>query len=255
MGERTNSQNQRAAGYIYRKKGKIPLDIITQMTERQNAYTVDDELVRKRIDAVRALYRKGGEYTRAHIRDNISADIRALANKIPKNASFFYSKKDMAPYRKEVNGIVESLTFLDDDFFEADKAIRQELKKKGESGQTIKWDYECRLGNIILHKVREIQQNTYKVNPKMRYKTNDKRLKRNLAISRRKVNGILGGLFSSVTDLFTSEANSFNNRLQEIEEEMIAEQKKSRSPRRRQARVGVGAKTSQIMFNKILHRC
>lgn len=230
-------KNPRAAGYIYRKKGKIPLDAITKMTERLNAYTVDDELVRKRKEAVRALRHKNSEYLYAHIRDNISADMKELANKIPKNVSFFYAKKDMAPYRKEVDGIVESITFLDDDFFEADKAFRHELEKKGESGQTIKWDYECRLGNIILRKVREIQQSTYKVNPQRSYKTNDKRLKRNLAISRRKVNGILHGLFSLITDLFTSEAHSFSNRINEIEEEMKAEQEKSQQsttqPRKR----------------------
>ena len=220
-------KNQRAAGYIYRKKGKIPLDVITKMTERLNAYTVDDELVRKRKEAVRALRHKNSEFLYAHIRDNISSDMRELANKIPKNASFFYAKKDMAPYRKEVNGIVASLTFLDDDFYQADKEFRQELEKEGESALSIKWDYECRLGNIVLRKVREIQQNTYKVNTTTKHKTNDKRIKRSLAISRRKVNGILGGLFSSITDLFTSEANSFNNRLQEIEEEMKAEHEKA----------------------------
>ena len=37
-------KNQRAAGYIYRKKGKIPLDVIDKMTERLNAYTLDDDL-------------------------------------------------------------------------------------------------------------------------------------------------------------------------------------------------------------------
>ena len=219
-------KNSRAAGYIYRKKGKIPLDVIIKMTERLNAYTVNDELVRKRTEVLRALRHKNSEFLHAHIRDNISADMKELANKIPKNASFFYTKKDMAAYRKEVDGIVESIKLYDDDFFEADKAIRQELEKKREAGQTIKWDYECRLGNIILRKVREIQQDMYKVSPIIKHKTNDKRLKRSLAISRRKVNGILSGLFASITDLFTSEAHSFSNRINEIEEEMKAEQEK-----------------------------
>lgn len=220
-------KNPRAAGYIYRKKGKIPLDVITKMTERLNAYTVDDELVRKRQEALWVLRHKSSEYLHAHIMDNISADMRALANKIPKNASFFYAKKDMAPYRKDVDGIVESITFLDDDFYNADKAFRQEVQNKGDEFQIVKWEYECKLGNIILRKVREIQQNTYKVSARIKHKTNDKRLKRSLAISRRKVNGILGELFSSVTDLFTTEAHSFSNRINEIEEEMKAEQEKS----------------------------
>lgn len=223
-------KNQRAAGYIYRKKGKIPLDVITKMTEQLNAYTVDDELVRKRKEAVRTLRHKNSEFLHAHIRDNISADMKELASKIPKNASFFYAKKDMAPYRKDVDGIVESITFLDDDFYNADKEFRQEVQNKGDEFQTIKWEYECKLGNIILRKVRKIQQNTYKVSTRIKHKTNDKRLKRSLAISRRNVNGILRGLFSSVTDLFASEVHSFSNRLHEIEEEMKAEQEKEQQP-------------------------
>ena len=36
-------KNKRAAGYIYRKKGKIAFDAIENMTERLNTYTIDDE--------------------------------------------------------------------------------------------------------------------------------------------------------------------------------------------------------------------
>jgi len=86
--------------------------------------------------------------------------------------------------------------------------------------EALEWDYRRRLGNIVLKKVREMQRETYKRNPKRKYKTNDKNLKRKLAISARKVRGIMDGLFSSVAELFSPETETYRNRLSEIEEEM-----------------------------------
>ena len=94
----------------------------------------------------------------------------------------------------------------------------------------LEWDYKRRLGNIVLKKVREIQRETYKRNPRRKYKTNDKNLKRRLAISHRKVRGIMDGLFGSVAELFSPETTNYRNRLREIEEEMQAEYEKENRP-------------------------
>ncbi len=96
--------------------------------------------------------------------------------------------------------------------------------------ERLEWDYKRRLGNIVLKKVREIQRQTNKRNPRRKYKTNDKNLKRNLAISARKVRGIMDGLFGSVAELFSPEATNYRNRLREIEEEMQAEYEKENRP-------------------------
>ena len=77
--------------------------------------------------------------------------------------------------------------------------------------------------------MREIQKETYKRNQRKKYKTNDKNLKRRLAISTRKVRGIMDGLFSSVEELFSPEMQNYHNRLKEIEREMQDEYKKDRS--------------------------
>ena len=45
-------------------------------------------------------------------------------------------------------------------------------------------------------------------------------MKRSLAISARKVRGIMDGMFSSVFDLFSPETLRYNNRLREIEKEI-----------------------------------
>ena len=94
----------------------------------------------------------------------------------------------------------------------------------------LEWDYRRRLGNIVLKKVREIQRQTYKRNPRRKYKTNDKNLKRKLAISSRKVRGIMDGLFGSVAELFSPETTTYRNRLREIEQEMQAEYEKENRP-------------------------
>ena len=96
--------------------------------------------------------------------------------------------------------------------------------------QQLEWDYRRRLGNIVLKKVREIQRETYKRNPRRKYKTNDKNLKRRLAISSRKVWGIMDGLFGSVAELFSPETINYRNRLREIEEEMQEEYEKENRP-------------------------
>lgn len=228
-------KNQRAAGYKYRAKGKIPLDVIDKMTERLNAYTIDDDLASKRKRAVEELSNTIDAYDLAEHSDMIRQKLKELADELPKDKPLWYGSKEIAPYRIKIDTVAEWLIDLDDKTSDADHAFRKELHEKEqklqgimgnyyqkrlekEKGQmdavpnfvdyqglrtvhTIKqleWDYRRRLGNIVLKKVREIQRETYKRNPRRKYKTNDKNLKRRLAISSRKVRGIMDGLFGSV---------------------------------------------------------
>ena len=264
-------KNQRAAGYIYRKKGKIPLEVIDKMTERLNDYTIDDDLAEKRqkaTEAMREVLIKKDGYGDAVIRDELRDKILSLADKLPKDKPLYYASKDMAPYREEIDDIVDSLTLCDTKLFYADRAFKQELKEKQrklgsimsnyykerkeielrnvqnmngytEIGDGLKnlhtiealeWDYKRRLGNLVLYDIRRIQNATYKRNPRRKYKTNDKGLKRSLAISRRKINRIMDGLFSSVADMFSPETENYHNRLREIEEEMQEEDESRTRP-------------------------
>lgn len=259
-------KNQRAAGYIYRKKGKIPLEVIDKMTERLNAYTINDDLANKRDEVIKAFYKRE-DFAQAKSRDIATKYMKELANKIPKDASFQYGRKDMIPYRDDIDFIAETIISTDTKTFQADIAFREEMDKKEKALQSImgnyykqrlkrdstfkeymtdaadisgvksietidrlRWDYKRRLGNIVLKKVREIQKETYKRNPRRKYKTNDKNLKRKLAISSRKVRGIMDGLFGSIAELFSSETTNYRNRLREIEEEMQEEYEKENRP-------------------------
>lgn len=173
----------------------------------------------------------------------------------------------MKEYRPKIDIVAEWLIDLDEKTREVDSAFRQELREKEQALKGImgnhykrrltterlfmehvpnkadeedvksihtierlEWDYRRRLGNIVLKKVREIQRQTYKRNPRRKYKTNDKNLKRKLAISARKVRGIMDGLFGSVAELFSPETTNYRNRLREIEEEMQAEYEKENRP-------------------------
>lgn len=261
-------KNQRAAGYYYRKKGKIPMDAIDKMTERLNAYTIDDELAKKRKKAVEKLSDTIADYEAAELNDILRRWLRELADELSKNKPLRYGSKDMIPYRPKIDLVAEWLIDLDDKTDDADNAFKKELRDKkqklqgimgnyyksrrekelhivenmegfteiGEGLKTLhtiealEWDYRRRLGNIVLRKIREIQKETYKRNPHGKYKTNDKNLKRRLAISSRKVRGIMDGLFGSVAELFSPETTNYHNRLREIEQEMQAEYEKENRP-------------------------
>lgn len=237
------------------------------MTERLNAYTIDDDLAKKRKKVVEELTRTSNEYDLAHLNDILRRWLKELADELPKDKPLWYGSKEIAPYRIKIDTVAEWLIDLDDKTSEADHAFRKELREKEqklkgimgnyyqkrlekEKGQmdavpnfvdyqglrtvhTIKqleWDYRRRLGNIVLKKVREIQRETYKRNPRRKYKTNDKNLKRRLAISSRKVRGIMDGLFGSVAELFSPETTTYRNRLREIEQEMQEEYEKENRP-------------------------
>lgn len=260
-------KNQRAAGYKYRAKGKIPLDAIDKMTERLNGYTIDDDIAKKRKKVIEELTRTSHEYDVAHLNDILRRWLKELADELPKDKPLWYGNKDMVDYRPRIDLVAEWLIDLDEKTREADSEFRDELRAKeqalkgimgnyyqrrlaterlfmentpnkvDEDGvksihtiERLEWDYRRRIGNIVLKKVREIQRQTFKRNPRRKYKTNDKNLKRNLAISARKVRGIMDGLFGSVAELFSPETTNYRNRLREIEEEMQAEYEKENRP-------------------------
>ena len=197
-------KNKRAAGYIYRKKGKIPLNVIDRMTERLNAYTIDDKLVQKReavLDALKSTY----GYWKAAEKDTIYENLKALADKLPKDIPLRYGTKEMKPYRDDIDWAASWLIDSNERVSRADKEFRDELRMKKEKLQSImgsyykarikeemrmaeilpdtsdafgvkqihtieklEWDYKRRIGNIVLRKVREIQRETYHRKPNIK---------------------------------------------------------------------------------------
>ena len=175
------------------------------MHVRLNAFIDErtDKLYITRNEALRELKRM------THLRSIVSEeDVRkeliALAKAIPKDASFFYSKKDMLPYREQIDKTVNRLLLYDKRARKADKMFYERLagiqRKIDDLCEPIKSgnhyaiepqnitlireleeDYKRRQGNIVLRAVKNIKPEIYE--RKFRNKVNDNSLKRKLAIS------------------------------------------------------------------------
>ncbi len=254
-----NVKNKRAAGYVYRKKGKIKFDAIANMTERLNAFALDDKLIKKRNEVEAAIWHRK-DFSKARRTDIAMREMRRLANALSDNISWDYGNKDMIPYRSMIDDTVESVLFTDDKLYNLDFEFKQELDRtetalKGVMGKVykeklqrdmvfteymtdaaevagmkniktierLKWDYKRRLGNIVLRKVKYIRENSYRYDTKKKHKTNDKYLKREITIAERKIKGNLTGFFSSLLQLFQPEISAYSNRLKEIEKEIQAD--------------------------------
>lgn len=254
-----NVKNKRAAGYVYRKKGKIGFDAIANMTERLNAFALDDKLIKKRNEVEAAIWHRK-DFSKAHRTDIAMQRMRRLANALSDNISWDYGNKDMIPYRSMIDDTVESVLFTDDKLYNLDFEFKQELDRtetalKGVMGKVykeklqrdmvfteymtdaaevagmkniktierLKWDYKRRMGNIVLRKVKYIRENSYRYDTKKKHKTNDKYLKREITIAERKIKGNLTGFFSSLLQLFQPEISAYSNRLKEIEKEIQAD--------------------------------
>lgn len=246
-------KNQRAAGYIYRKKGKMPLSVIMKMTERLNAFTINDEIAKRRDEAVDAL-KDRAVYGEMLFCEDIRERIKDLADKLPKDKPLWYGSKEMKPFRPDIDEIVNLLICTDKNFFKKDIAFFEELARKEaaskekmksvygrlerldksederegdktkvhkiESIERLRYDYKRRLGNIVLNKVRYIQNNTFIYDREKKHKTNDGYLKRNIAMSERKIGKMTDRFFSSFAALFEVERASHSNRLRGIGQEV-----------------------------------
>ena len=231
-------KNKRAAGYIYRKKGKIGFEAIANMTERLNAFALDDELIQKRYAVEDAIWNRR-DFSKAHRNDLAMRAMRKLAAELPEDISWDYGSKDMKPYRSEIDDVVGAILFTDDKLYAKDYEFRKELERKEtalkdimgkfykeklkkdmvftehmtnaadiagmkdiKTAERLKWDYKRRLGNIVLCKVKYIRDNAYRYDTKKKYKTNDKYLKRKITIAERKIKSNIGGFLSSLFGIF-----------------------------------------------------
>lgn len=219
-------KNKRAAGYIYRKKGKIAFDAIANMTKRLNDFALDDELIKKRYAVERAIWNRQ-DFSKAHRNDLAMRDMRRLAKLLPEDISWSYGSKDMKPYRSQIDDVVEALLFTDNKLYAKDCEFRQELEREGMKSiktiERLKWDYKRRLGNLVLRKVKYIRDNAYRYDTSKKHRTNDKYLKRKITIADRKIKSNLNGFLSSLFSAFEPEISAYSNRLQEIEKDIQAE--------------------------------
>ena len=238
----------------YRHKGKIEKAVIDRMHVRLNAFIDErtDKMYMTRNEALRELKRI--TFPKSIVsEDEVRKELIALAKAIPKDASFFYSKKDMLPYREQIDKTVNRLMLFDIRARKADRKFYErlsglrckidELCEPIKSGnhyaidpqnitliQELEEDYKKRQGNIVLRAVKTIKPEIYE--RKFRRKVNDNSLKRKLAISHYKVGKLIGGFLSSFGEESEYLSKDYTNRLREIEEEMEAEHEQNKEQER-----------------------
>ena len=242
----------------YRHKGKIEKAVIDRMHVRLNAFIDErtDKLYITRNEALRELKRI--TFPKSIVsEDEVWKELIALAKAIPKDASFFYNKKDMVPYREQIDKTVNKLLLYDKRARKADLHFYQRLSglqrkmddlyESSKSGnhyaidpqnitliQELEDDYKRRQGNIVLRAIENIKPEIYE--RKFRHKVNDNSSKRKLAISRYKVGKLIGGFLSSFGEESEYLSRDYTNRLREIEDEMEAEREQNKEQERMNSR-------------------
>lgn len=263
-------KNQRAAGYKYRAKGKIQFGAIAAMTERLTALAISDELFSVRDDTIKQFARTTKGLT-AWRHDRAARELRKLAKELPEDCSWRYGCEDMKPYRERIDKVVMKVLAYDmqvyDKYWEFEELLDKKEKElsgimgkyyKGKlnadnnymngslSGgnfdlkeiktiEQLKWDYNRRLGDVVLRQAHYIRTHTYTYSKRFKHKANDRRLRRNILFAERKTGKGIEGFLSSLSSVFAEETRGYPSRLREIEEEMKAEREKELAEAEREA--------------------
>lgn len=196
----------------------------------------------------------------------IKKEILSLVKDLPKKGQITYGSKDMEKFRPRIDRIVQMLIGSDTKamkanrrFYEAVAERERDIKnicgqptafstknvkpQEMESGlpkyhneidesnihiiEDLKADYKRRQGNLVLNLCKFIKPEYFE--RKRQYPANDKRLKRSLGMSRRKIDSAFKKFFRSFGSDSELLERDFFRRLQEIEEEMKREKKKNQS--------------------------
>lgn len=236
----------------YRHKGKIEQTIIDNMRVRLSLYITGktNDVYSARDEALRKLRKMTVVGRSIYSDDAIKKEFISLCKDLPAQIPLEYGRKEMEPYRKRIDKIVTMLFLRDREALKADEkvyekidGVKRQIREICEGMSTsekyhfrigpetitlvdkLEEDYKRRVGNIILHAVKFIKPEYFERNPKRKYKVNDNKLKRRLAISERKVGKRFDRFFLTFGQDCQILERDFTNRLQEIEEEIAEERK------------------------------
>ena len=104
------------------------MPIIARMTERINAYTLNDNVGKYRDEALKKI--RGDVYLNMLFRDTVREKILFLADKLPKDKPLWYSSKEMEPYREEIDFIVDNIISTNPEFAKKNFAFQKELRQR-----------------------------------------------------------------------------------------------------------------------------
>ncbi len=241
----------------YRHKGKIDQQVIDNMRVRLALYITDktNDVYLMRDEAIRRLRKMTAVGRSIYSDEQIKKEFISLCKDLPAGTVLEYGRKEMEPFRKRIDKIATKLFLRDREALKANErvyekidGVRQQVKEicEGTSANEkyhfginpekitiadkLEEDYKRRVGNIVLNAVKFIQPEYFERNPKRKYKVNDNKLKRRLAISERKVGKRFDRFFLTFGKDCQILERDFTNRLHEIEEE-IAETKRKEEER------------------------
>ena len=257
----------------YKAKGKIPPQAIQNMKVRLALAIRDDKgnLHKARDNALRRLKEMTAVKTAMTSRQDIKAEILALAKELPKKGRLSYGSRDMEPFRGRVDKIVNMILDYDKEARQSNLKFYLELDKRkkvieqicGKSKEPQKGsptyhdeidlkdihivedleaEYKRRQGNLIINLAKFIKPEYYERNKNVKYKANDNHLKRKLSMSRKKITERFRKFFTSIGRNHQLLERDFSRRLQEIEEEMKAEKKRQEQEAARNNYKGVNYK-------------
>ena len=222
-----------------------------------------DTIYKTRDEAVKRLRGMTAVKTAMSSTEEIKKEIIALAKDLPKTGRISYGSKEMEPFKGRVDNIVKLMLDYDgkaraanvkfykaleekrkvianicgQDYVFSDKNIKPEKVEKDlpkyhhkidashiKVIEKIEEDYRRRQGNLVLRLAKFVKPEYYERKKGKKYKANNNKLKRSLAISRRNVGYRMDKFLSGFgRDLRTLYERDFSNRLQDIEKEIESE--------------------------------
>lgn len=253
----------------YRRKGKIDKKAIDNMFVRLGLYLSErkDRLYKSRDEAIRELKEMTAIKEAMYSSDEIRQAIINLAKALPKSADtkndkLYYGSKEAEKYRPQVDKIVEMLLAVDRRAREADRRFYERLAERerevknicGERSaqsstndlpiyhnkideknitviQQIADDYKRRQGNLVLNLAKRIKPQYFERKVGVKYKTDDRQLKRKLSMSGKIVKSSCKKFLASFGQESELLERDFSHRLQDIEEEIAREREKKNKKR------------------------
>lgn len=231
-----------------------------------------DKLHESRDEAIKRLRGMTAVKTAMTSSDEIQKEIMSLAKDLPKTGRISYGSKEMEPFRGRVDKIVKMMLDYDGKARKADVKFYTALEEKRKVIMNIcgkdyalcdknmkiedlerdlpkyhhkideknikiiddiEADYKRRQGNLILNLAKFIKPEYYERKKGKKYKVNDNKLKRSLAISernvKRRIDKFLASFGRDIEELYERD---FSHRLQDIEKEIERERAKEKGESR-----------------------
>lgn len=206
----------------YRHKGKIDSQTLDQMHQRLNMFLRDRTHLEARQDALNLL-RTASQLREVVKYEDIKKALIKMSESLPKdNEKLYYNSAEMEKFRPQIDEIVKLVLSHNKEARKIHMRFIEKLEKCEKADKTyidkVKKDYVRRQGNIVLSTAKRI--NPQLLRRRKKTYVNDNSLKRKIAISTKRIDGLFGKMINAFTSDIEIIQSLYVNRLREIEQEM-----------------------------------